>query len=75
LVAPEHLLRPVVAGPNPQRANRDFTEATQHVDAAPAGDGPEDYDLRTIFFRDGSTVTLKEIPLFDTATKNAEDES
>ena len=45
------------------------TEAIQHIDAAPAGDGPEDYDLRTIFFRDGSTVTLKEIALFDALTK------
>jgi hypothetical protein len=42
-----------------------ITEAIRHVDAAPAGDGPEDYDLRTLFFGDGSTVTLKEVPLFE----------
>jgi hypothetical protein len=46
-----------------------ITEAIQHIDVAPEGDGPEDYDLRTLFFSDGSTVTLKEVALFDELTK------
>lgn len=42
-----------------------ITEAIQYVDVAPAGGGPEDYDLRTLFFSDGSTITLKEVALFE----------
>jgi len=46
-----------------------ITEGVQHIDVAPVGDGPEDYELRTLFFSDGSTVTLKELALFDELIK------